>query len=283
MYPKRPIFSRMRSCLAVSLLLLATMGAGLVRSAPPAQAPQTAAAVQQESIALQITSIADSAAGTQTSSFQSQLKAVQQQYGVTRDSEAPSDMAPPPEPDKVAALALPANASIAASGGVEPDPASADLAFYSVPWPRPADFVMPNIQVGTDACDPLASSEIDRLIKTAAGKNGIKPDLLRAVMRQESGFRPCAISTAGAMGLMQIMPQTADDLRLDDPFDPDANVDAGARYLKQLLTRYNGDRALALGAYNAGPAAVEKSGGIPPISETIDYVSRILAAVSGGY
>jgi soluble lytic murein transglycosylase-like protein len=283
MYPKRPIFSRMRSCLAVSLLLLATMGAGLVRSAPPAQAPQTAAAVQQESIALQITSIADSAAGTQTSSFQSQLKAVQQQYGVTRDSEAPSDMAPPPEPDKVAEPALPANASIAAPSAAAPDPASADLAFYSVPWPRPVDFVMPNIQVGTDACDPLASSEIDRLVKTAAGKNGIKPDLLRAVMRQESGFRPCAISTAGAMGLMQIMPQTADDLRLDDPFDPDANVDAGARYLRQLLTRYNGDRALALGAYNAGPAAVEKSGGIPPISETIDYVSRILAGVSGTY
>src|SRR6185312_578196 len=151
MYPKRPIFSRMRSCLAVSLLfLLATMGAGLVRSAPPAQAPQTAAAVQQESIALQITSIADSAAGTQTSSFQSQLKAVQQQYGVTRDSEAPSDMAPLPEPDKVAEPALPANASIAVPGTAEPDPASADLAFYSVPWPRPADFVMPNIQVGTD-------------------------------------------------------------------------------------------------------------------------------------
>jgi len=107
MYPKRPIFSRMRSCLAVSLLLLTTMGAGLVRSAPPAQAPQTAAAVQQESIALQITSIADSAAGTQTSSFQSQLKAVQQQYGVTRDSEAPSDMAPLPEPDKVAEPAVP--------------------------------------------------------------------------------------------------------------------------------------------------------------------------------
>jgi soluble lytic murein transglycosylase-like protein len=281
MYFKLPILSFMRSCVAVSLLLFTTMGVGLAGSAPPAQAPQTAAAVQQASIAQQMTSNADSAAGIQTSSFQAQLKAVQQQYGVTRGSEAPSDMAPPPEPDKVAEPALPPNPSIAAPSAAESDAASADLAFYSVPWPRPVDFVMPNIQVGTDACDPLASSEIDRLIKAAAGKHDIKPDLLRAVMRQESGFRPCAISTAGAMGLMQIMPQTADDLALDDPFDPDANVDAGARYLKQLLTRYNGDRALALGAYNAGPAAVEKSGGIPPISETIDYVSRILAGVSG--
>ncbi len=272
-------------CLVLPLLFLAAIDAELARCATPENQPaaQTAAAVQQESIARQMTSIANSAVGIQTASFQEQLKTVQRQYGATRNSEAPSAIAPPPEPDKITDPALPADKPIAAPSVTEPDPAGADLAFYSVPWPRPADFVMPNIQVGTDACDPLASSEIDRLIKTAAGKHDIKPDLLRAVMRQESGFRPCAISTAGAMGLMQIMPQTADDLRLDDPFDPDANVDAGARYLKQLLTRYNGDRALALGAYNAGPAAVEKSGGIPPISETIDYVSRILAGVSGTY
>jgi len=272
-------------CLVLPLLFLAAIGAEPARCATPEHqaVAQTAAAVQQESTARQMTSIANSAAGIQTASFQEQLKTVQRQYGATRNSEAPSDIAPPPEPDRITDPALPADKPIAAPSVTEPDPAGADLAFYSVPWPRPADFVMPNIQVGTDACDPLASSEIDRLIKTAAGKHDIKPDLLRAVMRQESGFRPCAISTAGAMGLMQIMPQTADDLRLDDPFDPDANVDAGARYLKQLLTRYNGDRALALGAYNAGPAAVEKSGGIPPISETIDYVSRILAGISGAY
>ena len=272
-------------CLVLPLLFFAAIGAEPARCATPEHqaAAQTAAAVQQESTARQMTSIANSAAGIQTASFQEQLKTVRRQYGATRNSEAPSDIAPPPEPDKITDPALRADKPIAAPSVTEPNPAGADLAFYSVPWPRPADFVMPNIQVGTDACDPLASSEIDRLIKTAAGKHDIKPDLLRAVMRQESGFRPCAISTAGAMGLMQIMPQTADDLRLDDPFDPDANVDAGARYLKQLLTRYNGDRALALGAYNAGPAAVEKSGGIPPISETIDYVSRILAGVSDAY
>lgn len=281
-------FGMRRLRLPIPLLFLAVVSGELTHGAPPGsqptvQAPQTAAAVQQESVARQMASIANSAAETQTISFQEQLKTVQQQYGATRHSEAPSDMAPLPEADQIANTALPANKPTAAASVTEPDPASIDLAFYSVPWPRPADFVMPNIQVGTDACDPLASSEVDRLIKTAAGKHNIKPELLRAVMRQESGFRPCAISTAGAMGLMQIMPQTADDLSLDDPFDPDANVDAGARYLKQLLTRYNGNRALALGAYNAGPAAVEKSGGIPPISETIDYVSRILAGVSGTY
>lgn len=280
------MISGMRTCDPVwSLLLLMALGVGFADCAAPENhtAAQTAAAVQQESIARQMISIANSAAGIQTTSFQEQLKTVQQQYGATRNSEAPSEIAPLPEPDQIANSALPANKPTATPSVMEPDPPSVDLAFYSVPWPRPADFVMPNIQVGTDACDPLASSEVDRLIKTAAGKHNIKPELLRAVMRQESGFRPCAISTAGAMGLMQIMPQTADDLSLDDPFDPDANVDAGARYLKQLLTRYNGDRALALGAYNAGPAAVEKSGGIPPISETIDYVSRILAGVSGTY
>ena len=113
---------------------------------------------------------------------------------------------------------------------------------------------------------------------------GLDPTNRRArsragVMLQESGFRPCAVSTAGAAGLMQIMPETADDLGLQDPFDPAANVDAGARYLKQMLDRYHGNTALALAAYNAGPGRTDKSNGIPQIAETVGYVSRILEAI----
>ena len=95
-----------------------------------------------------------------------------------------------------------------------------------------------------------------------------------------SGFRPCAVSTAGAMGLMQIMPDTAGDLGLTDPFDPSANVNAGAKYLKQMLERYHGNTALALAAYNAGPGRTDRAdGAIPEIPETIGYVASILSNI----
>ena len=152
--------------------------------------------------------------------------------------------------------------------------------FFSARW-EPAPVVeMPNVRVPTTACPELAEEEVDRLTKLAAEKNAISPGLIRAVMRQESAFRPCAVSTAGAMGLMQIMPATAETLGLEDAFSPGENVEAGARYLKLLLDRYHGDRRLALGAYNAGPNRVDNAGGIPNIPETIDYVSRILGELS---
>jgi soluble lytic murein transglycosylase-like protein len=102
------------------------------------------------------------------------------------------------------------------------------------------------------------------------------PKLLRAVMERESGFHPCAVSPKGAKGLMQLMPDTAAQLGVKDPFDPKENVDAGAHYLKQMLDRYKGDLSQALGAYNAGPAAVDQAGGVPDIPETLDYVKSIL-------
>jgi soluble lytic murein transglycosylase-like protein len=85
------------------------------------------------------------------------------------------------------------------------------------------------------------------------------------------------------MGLMQIMPETADSLGLDDPFDPAKNVDAGARFLKMMLDRYQGDVPMALGAYNAGPARVDKAGGVPPIAETVQYITNVLGGMPVGY
>jgi soluble lytic murein transglycosylase-like protein len=151
--------------------------------------------------------------------------------------------------------------------------------FFSTRWEPGTPVAMPNVRVPTTACPALADEEVDKLTKLAAGKNAIPAALIRAVMKQESAFHPCAVSTAGAMGLMQIMPGTAETLGLEDAFSPGENVEAGARYLKQLLDRYHGDRRLALGAYNAGPSRVDNSGGIPDIPETIDYVSRILGEV----
>ena len=128
-------------------------------------------------------------------------------------------------------------------------------------------------------CAPLPSPEVDALIKEAARREDLDPVLLRSLMKQESGFRPCALSAKGAMGLMQLVPATAERFGVKDPFGPVENVGAGAKLLKQLLTRYNGDRSLALGAYNAGPAAVDAANGVPPFGETVDYINRILSFI----
>jgi len=128
----------------------------------------------------------------------------------------------------------------------------------------------------TAACDPLPASQIDSLVGDAAKREEIDPALIRGVMEQESAFRPCAVSPKGAMGLMQLMPATATQLGVRDPFDPGQSVDAGARFLKQLLQSYGGDIPMALGAYNAGPGKVNEANGVPPIPETLEYIRRVM-------
>jgi soluble lytic murein transglycosylase-like protein len=118
---------------------------------------------------------------------------------------------------------------------------------------------------------------VDRLVENAADREGLDQAVVRGVMRQESAFRPCAVSPKGAMGLMQLMPATASQLGVLNPFDSAANVDAGAKLLKDLLVRYGGDLSLTLGAYIAGPAEVDAAAGVPAIPETQDYVKRILS------
>lgn len=106
---------------------------------------------------------------------------------------------------------------------------------------------------------------------------GIDPDLVRAVIRMESGGKADAVSRKGAMGLMQLMPGTARMLEVDDPFDPVQNLEGGIKYLSILSDKYNGDLSKTLAAYNAGPGRVDACGGIPPIAETQGYVKGVLA------
>ncbi|HWI19141.1 MAG TPA: lytic transglycosylase domain-containing protein [Vicinamibacterales bacterium] len=123
------------------------------------------------------------------------------------------------------------------------------------------------------------SAPYEAAISEHARREGVAADLVRAVIQVESAFNPRAVSEKGAMGLMQLMPATARDLGVKDPFDPEQNIRGGVAYLKQLLTRYNQKVELALAAYNAGMGNVEKYGGtVPPFKETRNYVNKITKA-----
>jgi soluble lytic murein transglycosylase-like protein len=123
---------------------------------------------------------------------------------------------------------------------------------------------------------PSAPASIGQLLASAGARHNIDADLLASIVHAESAFNPAAVSRAGAQGLMQLMPSTASTLGVHDSFAPDQNISGGTAYLDQLLTRYHDDIRLAVAAYNAGPAAVDRYHGIPPYAETRAYVARVV-------
>jgi soluble lytic murein transglycosylase-like protein len=145
----------------------------------------------------------------------------------------------------------------------------------SVPW---SDSATPTAT--TAPCDPMPRAEIDRLIAEVASAQKIDASIVREVAREESGFRPCAVSPKGAAGMMQLMPATQASLQVGDPFNARASLEGGSKLLKQLLDRYHGDLKLALSAYNAGSGRVDQAGGVPAIAETRKYVAEILARLA---
>ena len=121
-----------------------------------------------------------------------------------------------------------------------------------------------------------STDKYDRLIEEASKRYGVLFPLIKAVIKAESDFDPRAVSKAGALGLMQIMPQNVNTLKISDPFNPLENIMGGTRYFKQLIDKYEGKLQLALAAYNAGPNMVDYYNGIPPIKETENYVKRVM-------
>ena len=170
-------------------------------------------------------------------------------------------------------------AAMAAS--IEKQRASVEQQIKSIQFPVPPapSAIPPSFRVPPPvaySCERVAQPELSKMIDSVSREHSVDPALVREVARQESGFRPCAVSPKGAEGLMQLMPSTQAQLDVHDPFNPQESLSAGAKLLKQLLDRYHGDLALALSAYNAGMTRVDRTFSIPEIPETKDYVADIL-------
>ena len=155
-------------------------------------------------------------------------------------------------------------------------------AMSSAPLARPVVALLPpqpaglsSIEVSAEFVAIPAHQAYDDIIQEAATEYDMDPNLIHAVMQAESAFHPYAVSRAGAEGLMQLMPDLADEMGVGNAFDPRQNIMGGVRYLKRLLNYHNGNIDLALASYNAGPGNVQRYGGIPPFRETRNYVKTI--------
>jgi len=144
------------------------------------------------------------------------------------------------------------------------------------------DWMTRSFQPNPAAASGIGTADIDKLVDQTASRYKVDPDLVRAVIRVESGYDPKAVSSKGAVGLMQLIPATAQRFGVANPFDPKQNIEGGVNYLKYLLDMFGGDLNLSLAAYNAGEHTVQRSGGIPAIPETQNYVRRVTSIYQTG-
>ena len=162
---------------------------------------------------------------------------------------------------------------------------SAGVVIFTAPDGTKRILSVPAAQTAAEARVPQAPevrrASLWNTVQETANRHGLDPKLVDLVIRMESGYHPYVVSPKGAQGVMQLMPHTANLYGVRNVFDPTQNISGGVRYLKDLLARFNSDLRLALAAYNAGPGAVEKHGGVPPYQETRNYVRAILSAYQG--
>jgi hypothetical protein len=154
----------------------------------------------------------------------------------------------------------------------------------SIPETPKSEIQKPEIQKyiqKTVKRDTRRDIDYHEIVHEKASTYDLDPSLIKAVIKTESNWNDRAVSPKGAIGLMQLMPSTANDMNVHNPFDPEENIEGGTKYLKYLLDRFDGDLTLALAAYNAGPKRVEQYGYVPPITETRQYVNRVLSQYNG--
>jgi hypothetical protein len=161
------------------------------------------------------------------------------------------------------------------------------VCYTDLPFDKKAEIVFrekvksTSSQQQADRTDYKNTTNYHSIVHEKATKYNVDPLLVKAVIKTESNWNERAVSRKGAMGLMQLMPSTASDMNVRNPFNPEENIEGGVKYLRYLLERFNGDLTLALAAYNAGPKWVEKFGVIPPITETKQYVNKVLSLYNG--
>jgi soluble lytic murein transglycosylase-like protein len=192
---------------------------------------------------------------------------------------------PPAPPADAAAPAFEKTLTAAQSGGLASSNPAASTALPSGPsgiTPPPASLGPLPVSPGSVIPISTASApgDYETLIQKYAAQNNLEPSLVKAVIQTESGGNPRSVSGAGAMGLMQLMPANVKEAGISDPFDPEQNIAAGTKQLAGLLSQYHGDLDLALAGYNAGPGNVRKYGGVPPFTETQNYIHRVKAAMT---
>jgi soluble lytic murein transglycosylase-like protein len=252
----------------------------------------------------QLQTLLTQASSGSTASFAAALEAASASPGSEGDSTASaSNAGAAASADSESAQASSASAALAAAGlsaaGAEAGASTPyTTSAYSSPAvdTSPAAYATPGVgaTAGQSAYAPSASvappvnasapggessgssSTYNAAVTQAAERNGIEPALLHGLIQQESGFDPNARSSSGALGLTQLMPGTASSLGVSDPLEPLQSIEGGARYLSEMLSRFGGNTADALAAYNAGPGAVSQYGGVPPYAETQEYVNKVL-------